>query len=159
MFVRDQGKIMYISDLINNFALICSLTGWLVASVAKIIISFIREKRVDFRRIYGSGGMPSSHSATVTSLATAVAKTDGLNSTSFAIAFMFAFIVMYDALGVRRAAGEQARILNQLVNNLSENKPVYLKKKLKELIGHTPLEVVVGALLGILIGLVAPYPN
>ena len=145
------------SDIINNYVLICSLMGWLIASVAKIIVGLIREKRLDFRRIYGSGGMPSSHSATVSSLATAVARTDGLQSTGFAIAFMFAFIVMYDASGVRRAAGEQARILNQLVNNLSENKPVYLKKNLKELIGHTPLEVVVGALLGILIGLIAPY--
>ena len=144
-------------DIINNFALMCSLLGWLIASVAKIIIGCVKEKRLDFRRIYGSGGMPSSHSATVSSLATAVAKTDGLRSTSFALAFMFAFIVMYDATGVRRAAGEQARILNQLVHNLAENKPVYLKKKLKELIGHTPLEVVVGSLLGILIGLVMPY--
>jgi len=146
-----------INDIINNYALICSLTGWLIASVAKIIIILIREKRLDFRRIYGSGGMPSSHSATVSSLATAVAKTDGLYSTNFTIAFMFAFIVMYDASGVRRAAGEQARILNQLVNNLSENKPVYLKKNLKELIGHTPLEVIVGGLLGILIALIVPY--
>ena len=144
-------------DIINNFALMCSLLGWLIASVAKIIIGLIKEKRIDFRRIYGSGGMPSSHSATVSSLATAVAKTDGLRSTSFAIAFMFAFIVMYDATGVRRAAGEQARILNHLVQNLAENKPVYLKKNLKELIGHTPLEVVVGSLLGILIALVMPY--
>jgi len=150
---------MYIiSDLLNNFALTVSLMGWLIASVFKIIIGFVREKRLDFRRLYGSGGMPSSHSATVTSLATAVAKTDGLYSTSFAIAFMFAFIVMYDALGVRRAAGEQARILNQLVNNLSQQRPIYLRKKLKELIGHTPLEVIVGGLLGILIGLIAPYP-
>ena len=147
------------NDIINNYALICALLGWLIASVAKIIIILVRERRLDFRRIYGSGGMPSSHSATVASLATAVAKTDGLYSTNFAIAFMFAFIVMYDALGVRRAAGEQARILNQLANNLSENKPVYFKKKLKELIGHTPLEVIVGGLLGILIALVAPYPN
>ena len=147
------------TDIINNYALVCSLTGWLVASVAKIIVGFIKEKRIDFRRIYGSGGMPSSHSATVSSLATAVAKTDGLYSTNFAIAFMFAFIVMYDASGVRRAAGEQARILNQLVNNLSENTPVYLKKKLKELIGHTPLEVIVGGLLGILIALIMPYAN
>lgn len=146
-----------VNSIINNFALMCSLLGWLIASFAKIIVSLIKEKRLDFRRIYGSGGMPSSHSATVSSLATAVAKTDGMQSTNFAIAFMFAFIVMYDASGVRRAAGEQARILNQLVNNLSEHKPVYLKKNLKELIGHTPLEVVVGALLGILIGLVMPY--
>ena len=146
-----------LNDIINNYVLICSLLGWLIASVAKIIIILIREKRLDFRRIYGSGGMPSSHSATVTSLATAVAKTDGIYSTNFAIAFMVAFIVMYDATGVRRAAGEQARILNQLVNNLSDHNPVYLKKKLKELIGHTPLEVIVGGLLGILIALILPY--
>ena len=146
-----------LNDIFNNYTLVCSLMGWLIASIAKIIIILLREKRLDFRRIYGSGGMPSSHSATVSSLAAAVAKTDGLYSTNFAIAFMFAFIVMYDASGVRRAAGEQARILNQLVNNLSENTPVYLKKKLKELIGHTPLEVIVGGLLGILIALIMPY--
>ena len=145
------------NDILNNYALICSMVGWLIASLAKVAVLLIREKRLDFRKIFSSGGLPSSHSATVSSLATAVAKTDGYNSTSFAIAFMFAFIVMYDALGVRRAAGEQARILNQLVNNLSEHKPAYIKKNLKELIGHTPLEVVVGALLGILIALVMPY--
>lgn len=144
-------------DILNNYALTCSMLGWFIASVAKIIIILIREKRLDFRKLFASGGMPSSHSATVSSLAAAVAKTDGFGSTSFAISFMFAFIVMYDASGVRRAAGEQARILNHLVNNLSDNRPVYLKKNLKELIGHTPLEVVVGALLGILIVLVAPY--
>ena len=149
--------MIIVDDIINNYALICSLLGWFIASAAKIVIGVIREKRLDFRKIYGSGGMPSSHSATVSSLATAVAKTNGLRSTSFAVAFMLAFIVMYDASGVRRAAGEQARILNQLVNNLSEHKPVYLKKNLKELIGHTPLEVVVGALLGILIALLMPY--
>jgi len=150
---------MYVifNDIINNYALMCATMGWLIASVAKIIIIAIREQRLDFRRIYGSGGMPSSHSATVTSLATAVARNDGLNSTSFAVAFILAFIVMYDALGVRRAAGEQAKILNHLVSNLSEHKPIYLRKNLKELIGHTPLEVIVGGLLGILIALVAPY--
>jgi len=145
-----------VNDIINNYALICAILGWFIASVAKIIILLIRERRFDFRKLFASGGMPSSHSATVSSLAVAVAKTDGLRSTGFAIAFMFAFIVMYDALGVRRAAGEQARILNHLVNNLSEHKPVYLKKNLKEFIGHTPLEVVVGCLLGILIALVVP---
>ena len=146
-------------DIAGNYALVCSLMGWLIASVAKIVIILARERRLDFRRLFGSGGMPSSHSATVSSLATAVARTDGLDSTSFAIAFMFAFIVMYDASGVRRAAGEQARILNQLVNNMHDSGPVYLKKKLKELIGHTPLEVIVGGLLGILIALVTPYSH
>ena len=146
-----------INDILNNYALICSMLGWLIASVAKIIVLLIKEKHLDLKKMFASGGMPSSHSATVSSLAVAVAKTDGFGSTGFAISFMFAFIVMYDASGVRRAAGEQARILNHLVNNLSEHKPVYVKKNLKELIGHTPLEVVAGALLGILIALVAPY--
>jgi acid phosphatase family membrane protein YuiD len=145
-----------IYDILNNYALICAVLGWFSASIAKIIIILIKEKRFELRKLFASGGMPSSHSATVSALAIAVAKTNGLKSTSFAIAFIFAFIVMYDASGVRRAAGEQARILNHLVNNLSEHKPVYLKKNLKEFIGHTPLEVVVGALLGILIALVVP---
>jgi len=145
-------------NLLNNYALICAVSGWFVASIAKIIIILIREKRLDFRKLIASGGMPSSHSATVSALAAAVARTDGFGSTSFAIAFMFAFIVMYDASGVRRAAGEQAKILNILVNNPAIwNNPVNLKKNLKELIGHTPLEVIIGALLGILIGINVPY--
>ena len=144
-------------DIFNNFALICAALGWIIASLVKVAILLIKEKRLDFRKLFASGGMPSSHSATVSSLASAVAKTEGFGSTGFAVAFMFAFIVMYDASGVRRAAGEQARILNHLVNNLFENKPVYWKKNLKELIGHTRLEVVVGCLLGILIALFMPY--
>ena len=146
-----------IHTIFGNYVLLCSMLGWLSASSAKVVILFVREKRLDLRKFFSSGGMPSSHSATVSSLAAAVAKTDGIGSTAFAISFMFAFIVMYDASGVRRAAGEQAKILNQLIDNFSENKPVYMKKNLKEIIGHTPLEVIVGALLGILIALVAPY--
>ncbi|MCL2813158.1 MAG: divergent PAP2 family protein [Oscillospiraceae bacterium] len=145
-----------ITGILGNYALVCSILGWFCASLAKVAVLLVRERRLDLRKIFSSGGMPSSHSATVSSLATAVAKTDGLESTVFAISFMFAFIVMYDASGVRRAAGEQAKILNQLVGNFSENKPLHMKKNLKEIIGHTPLEVIVGALLGILIALVAP---
>jgi len=146
-----------VNVILGNYVLVCSMLGWVCASLAKVIILLARERRLDLRKFFSSGGMPSSHSATVSSLATAVAKTDGLGSTVFAISFMFAFIVMYDATGVRRAAGEQAKILNQLVGNFSENKPVYMKKNLKEIIGHTPLEVIVGALLGILIALLVPY--
>jgi acid phosphatase family membrane protein YuiD len=135
------------------------MLGWFTASVFKIIIVLVKDRKLDFRKIYASGGMPSSHSATVSSLAAAIAKAEGFRSTSFALAFMLAFIVMYDAAGVRRAAGEQAKILNQLVNNLYEHKPVYITKNLKELIGHTPLEVIVGCLLGILIVLLIPYRN
>jgi len=149
--------VYYVTEIFGNYVLVCSMLGWLCASVAKVVILLIRERRLDLRKLFASGGMPSSHSATVSSLAAAVAKKDGIGSTAFAISFMFAFIVMYDAAGVRRAAGEQAKILNQLVSNFSENKPMYLKKNLKEIIGHTPLEVIVGALLGVLIALLAPY--
>ena len=148
---------MFFRDIVNNYALICSVLGWFIASVAKIIIILIREKRLDFRKLVASGGMPSSHSATVSALATAVARTDGLDSVSFAIAFIFAFIVMYDASRVRRAAGEQAKILNRLVNDLLENRPQYFTQNLKELIGHTPRQVIAGCLLGILIALSVPY--
>ena len=149
--------MVFVHSIFGNYVLFCSILGWLCASSAKVVVLLVREKRLELKKFFSSGGMPSSHSATVSSLATAVAKTDGLGSTVFAISFMFAFIVMYDASGVRRAAGEQAKILNRLVDNFSENKPMYMKKNLKEIIGHTPLEVIVGALLGILIALVAPY--
>ncbi|MCL2096365.1 MAG: divergent PAP2 family protein [Oscillospiraceae bacterium] len=151
-------------SILNNYALICAALGWFIASVAKIIIILIRERRIDFRKLVASGGMPSSHSATVSSLAAAIGRTDGTGSSIFALACIFAFIVMYDAAGVRRAAGEQARILNQIVNNFqnnfswnNKNDTVYLKKNLKELIGHTPLEVFAGSFLGILIALAVPY--
>jgi len=145
------------NDIMHNYALVCAVMGWLIASLAKVTVILIKEKRFDFSKMYASGGMPSSHSATVSALASAVAVTDGIGSAMFAITFIFAFIVMYDATGVRRAAGEQAKILNQLVDNLNEKKPELFKKNLKEFIGHTPLEVIVGAAIGILIVVAMPY--
>ena len=146
-----------ILKLFSNYTLNVALMCWVSAQVCKTVFHYIRTKKLRLERLAGSGGMPSAHSATVSSLASAVVKTEGLRSANFAIAFMFAFIVMYDASGVRRAAGEQAKILNHLINDLSERKPVYWKKNLKELIGHTPLEVIAGALIGILIVLIVPY--
>ncbi len=98
--------------------------------------------------------MPSSHSALVASSATAIGKKLGLDSVEFAISFVVALVVMYDASGVRRAAGQQARILNKLILHWGENDPRFVEEKLKELLGHTPIEVMVGALLGIAIALV-----
>ena len=141
----------------SNYPLICSLIGWFVAQTLKIFTSLIKEKKLDFRKIVALGGMPSSHSSTVCALATAIARSEGFSSASFAIAFMFAFVVMTDAAGVRHAAGEQAKLLNRIVRDIAENRPSFMQKKLKEFIGHTPLEVVVGALLGILIALLVPY--
>ena len=103
-----------------------------------------------------SGGMPSSHSATVCSMVVATAKLYGTKSVGFALAFVLAFIVMYDAAGVRRAAGEQAKVLNHIADDLSKGDTRYLEKHLKELIGHTPLQVLIGALFGILIPIFIP---
>ena len=151
-----ENTVSLVTGMAGNYMLICAMMGWFGASMIKIAICLARDKRLDFRKLFASGGMPSSHSATVTALCTAAAKSQGLRTPEFAISFIFAYIVMHDAAGVRRAAGEQAKTLNSLVNSLFEHKPLYLNKKLKELIGHTPLEVVVGGLLGVLISLLFP---
>lgn len=143
-------------DLTGNYVLMCALSGWFSAQTLKILTALIKEKKLDFRKFFSNGGMPSSHTSTVCALCLSIGKTDGVKSSTFAVSFMLAFIVMVDATGVRRAAGEQAKILNQLVYDMTDDKPVYMKKKLKELIGHTPLEVIVGALLGALIVLIIP---
>ena len=151
----------FIEEVLFNYVLLCSLLGWFSAQVIKVVTEIARGRRTAFniRILVASGGMPSAHSATVCALSASVGRVKGFSSAEFALAFIFAYIVMYDASGVRRAAGEQARILNRMINDRSEDKPAYLEKNLKELIGHTPFEVLVGALLGILIVLVAPYPG
>lgn len=164
-----------------NYCLICALVGWIVAQILKTLFVFMVEKRFDVERLFGSGGMPSAHSATVCSLAIAVSRECGVDSPMFAIAAVLAVVVMYDATGVRRSSGEQARVLNRIVNVLDipdvhqkeiKNKlRIFSKKpdnfedieeddedmkKLKEKLGHTPLEVLGGALLGIVIALIVP---
>ncbi|NLM36928.1 MAG: divergent PAP2 family protein [Firmicutes bacterium] len=125
--------------------------AWLVAQILKGLLSLIKQKKMDFRRFVGAGGMPSSHSAFVSALATGVGLTDGWASTSFALALVFALVVMYDAAGVRLAASKQAQVLNKMVQELFGEREFH-HKRLKELIGHTPVEVIVGALLGIFFG-------
>lgn len=134
--------------------LVPSLTAWLTAQIIKVLIYLIKYKKFDFRRLVGSGGMPSSHSSFVTSLATAVALERGFESVEFAICTVLALIVMYDAAGVRRAAGQQARILNKIMNNWEKSDFSETDKHLKELLGHTPKEVFAGAVLGIVISVV-----
>lgn len=138
-------------QLIENAVLVCAILGWVVAQCLKVLFIFIREHKLDLKRILGAGGMPSSHSAFVSSMAMAVGLTEGFYSATFAIAFVLAFIVMYDASGVRKAAGEQAKVLNTMQEQLLENAPVYLK----ELLGHTRMEVIIGCLLGMAIGFFA----
>lgn len=143
-----------IKQLCSNQWLITALLGWFIAQLLKIPITFIFEKRLDFSRFWGSGGMPSSHSAFTTSLTTAIGLTNGFDSLEFALSFVLAFIVMYDAAGVRQSAGKQANVLNQVLEylKLTENGEPY--KQLKTLLGHTPFEVVGGAILGIIIAFI-----
>jgi len=128
-----------------------AFTAWLVAQILKGLLFLFKHKKMDFRRFVGAGGMPSSHSAFVTALATGVGRTEGWASTSFALALVFSLIVMYDAAGVRLAASKQARVLNKIVQELFAEREFH-HERLKELIGHTPVEVIVGAVLGIFFG-------
>jgi len=128
-----------------------AILAWALAQIFKIISWAFVSKELNFRRLVEPGGMPSSHSAFVTSLCTGVGLRDGFDSTMFALAAVFAVIVMYDASGVRRAAGKQARVLNRMIEDL--NRRELHPERLRELLGHTPFEVVVGAALGILIAL------
>ncbi|MCK6258310.1 divergent PAP2 family protein [Fictibacillus sp. KIGAM418] len=147
-------------DLLFNFPLLASLLGILMAQFLKIPITYLETKQVRWDLFISTGGMPSSHSAAVTGLATGVALREGLGSSIFAVAAMFAIIVMYDAKGIRWHAGEQAAVLNKLVTDFREHvevsqamKKTDVKEKhkqLKELLGHQPDEVFYGALLGII---------
>jgi hypothetical protein len=137
----------------NNDIITTSVIAWFIAQFLKVVFVLIGQKKIDFSRFIGAGGMPSSHSAFVVSLATSVGKKVGLDSVEFAITFAMAMVVMYDASGVRRAAGQQARILNKLVQQWGKHDPHFVEDKLKELLGHTPFEVLVGALLGMAIAL------
>ena len=144
----------FFRELYENQWLITALIGWFAAQLLKIPITFILERRLDFSRFWGSGGMPSSYSAFTTSLATAIGLTIGFNSAEFALAFVLAFIVMYDAAGVRQNAGKQANILNTVIDylKLTQNGEPY--EQLKTLLGHTPFEVLGGAILGVIIAII-----
>jgi acid phosphatase family membrane protein YuiD len=133
--------------------LLAPLIAWAIAQAAKVIYTSMRQRRLNLRVLAETGGMPSSHAAIVMGLTTAVGKYAGVTSAAFAIALIFSFVVMYDAAGLRRAAGRQAAILNRLVEDLVHMRGMQ-EQRLRELLGHTPFEVVVGAILGIVVGLI-----
>ena len=123
-----------------------------LAQALKVIISLFTERRLNFRKFLDTGSMPSSHTSSVVSLATAIGIKEGIQSSLFAISVVFAVVVMYDATGVRRAAGKQASVLNKIVNNIKKREGyAIIEENLKELLGHTPLEVFGGAVLGIIV--------
>ena len=127
---------------------------WLCIQTFKVIYDLVTTKKFNFKRIIGAGGMPSSHSAVVTCLATLVGKAEGTDSIMFAMATIFALVVMYDAAGVRRAAGKQAHLLNKIIETPGLT-GVEVQERLVEVLGHTPLQVIVGATIGIVVGLFA----
>ncbi|GKU83181.1 divergent PAP2 family protein [Niallia sp. NCCP-28] len=151
-------------DLLYNFPLIASLAAIFFAQFIKVPITFFITKKIDWKLLTSTGGMPSSHSAAVTALSTGIALESGMGSPLFAVAAIFAIITMFDATGVRRQAGEQAIVLNQLVADFNkflldakgwQNKPEQQKRKeLKELLGHKPIEVFFGGLTGIALTLI-----
>lgn len=144
---------MQIQTIIQNKFIYIPVLLWLIIQTEKVIVDLIKNKRFNFKRVFGAGGMPSSHSAIVTSLAVLIGKEYGFDSGIFAISVIFAFIVMYDAAGVRRAAGKQAALLNKIIETPGL-KFEQVQEKLVEVLGHTPFQVFVGALLGIMVGLI-----
>lgn len=137
-----QNKYIYVPFLL-----------WLGIQLFKLIYDLVTTKKFNFKRIMGAGGMPSSHSAVVTGLATLIGKYQGVDTPIFAVALILAFVVMYDACGVRRAAGKQAALLNKLIETPGLT-GVQVSEKLVEVLGHTPIQVFVGALIGVVVGLI-----
>ena len=138
--------------MVNHF-IFCAVFAWLTAQLFKLILTLIITKKLDFTRLTGSGGMPSAHTAFFTSLSVLILLIEGFNSAAFAISACTTAMVMYDANGVRRAAGEQAKILNKMANAWMENdNSLDFGKNLKELIGHSKTEVFVGFIYGIIVG-------
>ncbi len=138
-----QNKYIYIPFIL-----------WFSIQLFKLIYDLVTTKKFNFKRIMGAGGMPSSHSAVVVGLATLIGKYEGIDTSIFALALIVAFVVMYDACGVRRAAGKQAELLNKLVETPGLT-GVQVSERLVEVLGHTPVQVFVGALIGFIVGMIA----
>lgn len=169
-----------IKAVFGNYILVSAVLAWFCAQVIKTLLTLFVTRKFDPERLVGAGGMPSAHSAMVCALTIAMSRVEGVSSPLFAMAFLFAAVVMYDAMGVRRAAGEQAKVLNRMLDQLDW--PIFGKKQkeqvreeersrlanlrrddededdkeLKEGLGHTPLQVLAGALLGILVAMIVP---
>ena len=144
-----------VSGIFHNYVLVVALLACFTAQGIKLIVELVKNRKVNFRYLITTGGMPSAHSALVGALATGIGQTMGWSSPEFAIACLFAVIVMYDAAGVRQAAGKQARLLNQIVDELFQEEHNLNEERLKELLGHTPFQVLVGLSLGISVSMLS----
>ena len=141
---------IFLQIVTNKFVYVPFLT-WFCIQLFKVIWDLVTTKKLNFKRILGAGGMPSSHSAVVCTLATLIGRSNGFDSPIFALSVIFAFVVMYDAAGVRRAAGKQAQLLNRLIETPGLS-GIQVQEKLVEVLGHTPFQVLVGAIIGIVVG-------
>ncbi|MCL2618381.1 MAG: divergent PAP2 family protein [Defluviitaleaceae bacterium] len=147
-----MGNVLH--EISRNYILVTAAASWLAAQLIKSVVSIVREKRFSPLILMSSGGMPSSHTSFAVALSTMVGLNSGFDSTLFAVSATFSAIIMYDATGVRQHAGKQAAVLNMLIENLN-NPNISLDEKLKELLGHTPIQVMAGAVLGITIAFIA----
>lgn len=138
---------------ITNKYIYVPMILWILIQAYKVAYDLYKTKKFNFKRILGAGGMPSSHSAVVVSIATLIGKNYGVDSAIFALSLIVALVVMYDACGVRRAAGKQAKVLNEIVNTPGLSS-IQVQEKLQEALGHTPIQVFVGALIGLIAGII-----
>ena len=146
----------FLSGVLHNKILLASAFAWLIAQILKTIIYVVVNKNFNPERLLGDGGMPSSHSATVMALVTATAYNFGADTFQFAVTAILALIVMHDAMGVRRETGKQAKVINNMMDWLSEfSSDIPPEEKLKEFVGHSPTQVFFGAVLGIVVGMIA----
>lgn len=143
-------------QFVHNEIIIATFLGWFTAQIIKVIAGVVREKRFNFKWFIGTGGMPSSHVAGVTALATSVGLYEGVSTALFAVTTMFTIVVIFDAQGVRRATGKQAEILNTIMDDIYWKKRIQ-EDKLKELIGHTPIQVLAGIFIGLVVAFVLYY--
>ncbi len=144
----------FISEITNNIVLVSAFFGWLIAQVIKTILYVIVNKEFNIERLTGDGGMPSSHSSTVMATVISTGITYGVGGYQFALAFVLAIIVMHDAMGVRRETGKQAKVINNMMELFQDMGKMTVEDSLKEFVGHTPLQVLMGATLGSIIGFV-----
>ena len=142
-----------LNQVLHNRVLIIAGAAWFTAGILKVIVELVINKEIHPSRVMGSGGMPSSHTSTVIALAIATAYDRGLSSTMFAITVILAIIVIHDAVGVRLETGKQAKVLNSMISNTDVFKDLDFENKLKEYVGHTPLQALVGAIVGIIVAL------
>ena len=142
------SKISHIPAVVSSPALVAALLSFSIAQIAKVFTHYHATGKIDYTRVVGSGGMPSSHSALVVGLCTSIGLKEGMSSSIFALCLVFSLVVMYDATGVRLHAGRQAEVLNQLIVELPRDHPLTDSRPLRDTLGHTPIQVVVGAILG-----------